>query len=638
MAAVPVALVVLAIIGAGRARMGSWLGVGVALAGWLVATTQVTALWGFSPRLIAMVSSVVAVAAWFAPRWAAAGANDEMPRDLAAELRLLAVAATALLLPLWLLPVPFDTDAQGFGQLALAVRDGGSLTNLAPFRPGIAYLYAPGGPVLFASLSSLLPGFAMSDIMMGASHALVVLFVALAGDLGEELARSFASTTRTSNTPLSPAGWRRLAQLVAVTSPGLWTALLDAHYTAILGLTVGMVALVAWSRAWRTGARGDLAAGGIAVAGLAVAHQDLMLAVTLGLVPLAIAALVAAPAGRRLGLALGTAAAVALAAAVLTPWWLAIAPLVATGIASPFQPSADHWRQLVLYHGILWPLIAIAGAVIGFRRRLGWTLAMVCWIGLLVDLSLTGSLATVAPRLTSPLHRFAYPFSLAWHGPLLPAIALATIALAASAQRWSWRVERVPSPRTTAFAMLSLGVATVAAPWIMAHVAGRSPFYGALASRNDVAAMRWLGRHAATDDRILNYPGDLPGARDWEGHWAPVLTERDCVYFRMQPFFLDDPQSPATGAVAAAIREQQEMLTFWRDPNDPDHIRLLTERGIRYVLMPEAVGDPASLGRSWRGRPPALLDDKLPPSLSTDLLDPVFRAGGATVYELRPPA
>jgi hypothetical protein len=637
MAAVVVALVVLAIVGAGRARLGGWLGVGVALAGWLVATTQVTAVWGFSPRLIAAASLAVAVAAWFAPRLAAGGAADEVQRDLATELRLLGVVAVVLLLPLWLLPVPLDTDAQGFGQLALAVRDGGSFTTLAPFRPGIAYLYAPGGPVLFASLSSLLPGVAMSDIMMGASHALTLLFVALAGDLGEELARSFASTTRTTDTVLSADGWRRLAQLVAVTSPGLWTTLLDAHYTAILGMTVGMVALVAWFRAWRTHHRRAFVAGSVAIAALVVAHQDMALAVAFGLVPLAIAAMVAAPPDRRLGLTVATVSAVAFAAVLLAPWWLAIAPLVATGIASPFQPSGDHWRQLVLYHGILWPLLAVVGAMIGLRQRLGWTLAMVCWIGLLVDVSLSGGLATVAPRLTAPLHRFAYPFSLAWHGPVLPYLALATVALAAFAQRWHWRVEGVPGPRTTAAVILSLVIATVAAPWILAGVAGRAPFYGALASRNDVAAMRWLERHAASDARILNYPGDLPGARDWEGHWAPVLTERDCVYFRMQPFFLDDPRSPATGAVAAAVREQEEMLGFWRNPNDRDRVRHLTELGIRYVLMPEAVGDPASLGRSWRGRPPALLDGRPPPPLAADFLDPVFQAGGATVYELRRP-
>jgi hypothetical protein len=635
MAPVLVAVVVLGILGAGRIRLGGWLGVGVALAGWLVAATQVTAVWGYSPLLIALASAAVAIGSWLAPRRVGRDteAEDGVQRDHAAELRLLAIAAVAFLLPLWLLPVPFDTDAQGFGQLALAVRDGGSLTNLAPFRPEIAYLYAPGGPVLFAALSSLLPRLAMSDVMMGASHALALLFVALAGDLGEELARSFASTRRRA-----ADGWRRLAQLVALTSPGVWTALFDAHYTAILGLTVGVVALIAWSRAWRTGARGDLVAGGVAVAGLAVAHQDLMLAVALGIVPLAIAALVAAPPGRRLRLITTTVAAVAGAVVIIAPWWFAIAPLVATGIASPFLPSSDHWRQMVLYHGILWPVLALVGAVIGLLRRLGWTLAMVGWIGLLVDVSLTGGLATSIPRLTAPLHRFAYPFSLAWHGPVLPYLALASVALAAWAHRWRWRVENVPDRRTTAMAILCLVVVAVAAPWIIARVAARVPFYGALASRNDVAAMRWLERHTAPDARILNYPGDLPRARDWEGHWAPVLTERDCVYFRMQPFFVDDPRSPATGTVAAAVREQEEMLGFWRDPNDPDQARRLVEVGIRYVLVPEAVGDPTSLGRAWRGRPAALLDDRPPPPFSADFLDPVFRAGGAAVYELRQPS
>lgn len=167
--------------------------------------------------------------------------------------------------------------------------------------------------------------------------------------------------------------------------------------------------------------------------------------------------------------------------------------------------------------------------------------------------------------------------------------------------------------------------------------ARRAPFQGALASRNDVAAMRWLRRNSAPEARVLNYPGNLPAMRDWEGHWAPVLTERDCVYFRMQPFFLDDPRWGVPGALAAAHREQREMLAFWRDPGAPPQAERLAEAGIRYVLVPEAVADPSSLDDAWRGRPPALLDGVSPPALEAGFLEPVFRAGGAIVYRVIAP-
>jgi hypothetical protein len=357
----------------------------------------------------------------------------------------------------------------------------------------------------------------------------------------------------------------------------------------------------------------------------------------LGLAPLAVAAWLAARSGARLRVALTTAAVVALAAALITPWLLAIMPLVASGIASPFPTSIDHWRQMVLYHGLVWPVLALAGLVVGVRRRPAWTLAMAVWLALLADLSITGALAA-APPLAASLHRFAYPFSLAWHGPVLPYLALGTVAVAAWVGRRSWRAQSFPSLRAALAAVVGLATVGLWAPRIMPLLAGRVPFYGALASRHDVQAMRWLRRHTPPDARVLNYPGDLDHLRDWEGHWAPVLTERDCVYFRMQPFFLDNPRSGRPGALAAAAREQREMLSFWRDPARPGQAGRLAAAGIRYLLVPEAVADPSSLDGAWRGRPPALLDGRRPPPLEGDSLRLVFRAGGASVYELgRPP-
>jgi hypothetical protein len=643
MSALAVFILVLSMIGIAGQGLGRWFGgspsdlalrAAAFLALWLVAVTQMSAAWGFTPGATAGVSVALGLAAWLASRRPGPVEHTPERAERSAELRLLLVAVLALSLPLLLLPVPLDTDAQGFGQLALAVRDGGDLTSLAPLRPGIAFLYAPGGPVLFASLSALLPGVAMSDVMMGASHALALLFVALAGTLGEELGVEFQTASAAPGTWPAPAAWRRLAQVAAALSPGLWTALLDAHYTAILGLTIGMLVLVACSRAWRTGAWRDVVLAGVALSALAVAHQDCALAMALGLAPLAVAAWLAARPGARLRVALTTGAAVALAAALITPWLLAIAPLLASGIASPFPTGVDHWRQMILYHGLVWPVLALAGIVVGVRRRPAWTLAMAVWLALLADLSITGVLAA-APPLAASLHRFAYPFSLAWHGPVLPYLALGTVAVAAWVGRRSWRAQSFPSLRATLAAVVVLAVAGLSVPRIMPMLAGRAPFYGALASRHDVQAMRWLRRHAPPDARVLNYPGDLDHLRDWEGHWAPVLTERDCVYLRMQPFFLDNPHSGRPGALAAATREQREMLAVWRTPSDPANAERLAAAGIRYVLVPEAVSDPSSLDHAWRGRPPALLDGRRSPPLEGDLLRLVFRAGGAAVYELR---
>jgi hypothetical protein len=53
------------------------------------------------------------------------------------ELAFFTMVAIIFAAPALTLPVPLDTDAQGFGYLALALRDGGSLTTLAPYHPEI---------------------------------------------------------------------------------------------------------------------------------------------------------------------------------------------------------------------------------------------------------------------------------------------------------------------------------------------------------------------------------------------------------------------------------------------------------------------------------------------------------------------
>jgi hypothetical protein len=159
-------------------------------------------------------------------------------------------------------------------------------------------------------------------------------------------------------------------------------------------------------------------------------------------------------------------------------------------------------------------------------------------------------------------------------------------------------------------------------------------FQGSLASANDVLAMRWLRDHTPPGARVLNYPGDYENGRDWEAHWAPVISERNCVYFRWQPFFtVMDPQDRA---IESLREEQRALLDFWRDPADPASAALLREADIRYVLVPESVGDTESLARAWRWAPPALLPERRSSPSDADYLQLAFSAGGAQVYRTVP--
>lgn len=644
MTALLVAVLLAAVLFAVGSRIGlpdrrrpDWaLGGTAFLALWLLVETQVAAAWRFAPALAVALSICTAFAS-SVPRWLprqGEGASRTTPGN-AAERRLLLIVALALAIPLLRLPVPLDTDAQGFGHLALSVREGGDLTSLAPWRPGIAYLYSPGGLTLFATLSTLLPGIPMNDVMMGTAHAVTLLFVALAGTLGEELGRASRLPSDESGEPLRIEAWRRATQLSAAASIGLWTALLDSHYTAIIGLTMGLATVIACFRMWRTGAPVDMGLATVAFAALVATHQDSALALALGLVPLAISAVASAGRLDRYRIAAQTVMALGFAVLLLTPWLLRIVPLVAAGIESPFTRSPTHWRQMVLCHGVVWPALALAGMALGVYRRIPWAFGMLGWLVLLVDVSIVGGLESTFPRLTAPLTRFDYPFSLAWHGPLLPYLALGSFAIVEWASRRRLVLELFPGRRATlAAALLVLGSGIFARP-LFGVVAGQLPVFGALSGHDDMRAMGWLRHEAPAGARVLNYPGDYSHLRDWEGHWAPAITERDCVYFRMQPFFLEKGPVGGQGGLDRATREQREMLSFWRDPADPANAARLSAAGIRYVLVPESVGDPGSLARAWRGRAPALLDGIRSRPSDAAYLRLVFRSGGAVVYELR---
>ena len=104
------------------------------------------------------------------------------PRDLI----FFGVAALLFIVPVLVLPVPMDTDAQGFGYLALMARLGGGFDTLAPFHPEISYLYAPGFTAITAYLSQQL-GFGLHEIQFSVAAVLGFMLVWLAYDFGTEL-------------------------------------------------------------------------------------------------------------------------------------------------------------------------------------------------------------------------------------------------------------------------------------------------------------------------------------------------------------------------------------------------------------------------------------------------------------------
>ncbi len=525
------------------------------------------------------------------------------PRDLL----FFAVAALIFIIPVLILPTPMDTDAQGFGYLALTARLGGGFNTLAPFHPEISYLYAPGLSALTAYLSQQLQ-LGMHEIQFSVAAVLGFMLVWLAYDFGTELQD------------------KRLGRAMAVAmlgGVGLYTAFMDSHFTTMLALVFALAFLTYAVRFLRHGLRADAIAAGLMLGSVVLAHPDTTIILMLGYVPWLLTMWFGEPKPtlrRWLMLALGIPGIAVLA---ISPWLWNMRDLLGSDITSPFARDPNYWRVMILYHGIVIVPIAVVGAVVGLRGRRQEVLLAVGWLVLVLDFSTTGLIERLFPWLVAPILRYDYPFSIAWHGPIIPYTILGGIGLLWLWDRLGARVDafarRYSYVALGAVALVALAVLAFSGP-LLAFSKDRVGFYGAFSSHDDVAAMTWLKANAAPDARILNYPGPH------EADWVPVIAERDSVYFRPQPFFT------GTEAVEA---EQAALRAFWANPAEPANADLLAEAGIDYVIVPQIVTDPASQATQFRWAAPFTSDVVMESTVAdAPYLTLVFDADGAQVYEL----
>ena len=520
-------------------------------------------------------------------------------RDLgwpgARELAFLALALAVFVAPILVLPVPLDTDAQGFGYLALSLRESGSLTTLAPFHPEIEYLYSPAFPALAAYLSRQFDA-GLHTIQSVTAAVLSLILIWLLWDLGNEVedwldASGPAAALADDDRPPRHGG--AVLALMGLLGLGLPLAYLDSHFTAIMALAFALAFLVFITRYLRSDRWPDALFAAVCLGAVPLSHPDTTIILMLGYVPWLGTIWLARPRPTRrqwLVMAVGVPL---LALLGISPWLARIAPLLGSGIASPFERDLNHWKVLIFMHGGLIVPLTLGGAVIALRRRTPLDLLMVGWLALVIDFSTTGLLDRLTFGLLDPLLKYDYPFSIAWHGPIIPYAYLAGSAVLWLARRIGWGRVRWWADR---WAWPALGVAAAAlvlavifADSLLALSKGRIGFFGAFASHADVAAMRWIKENTPPDARLLNFPGPQ------EGDWAPVISERDTVYFRPQPFFRN------TGQVEAV---QADLYGFWQNPADRIWADRLRGYGIDYVLVPQVVGNPAAFDKMWRWREP----------------------------------
>lgn len=529
------------------------------------------------------------------------------PRDL-----LFFVFVTLVfIIPALILPVPLDTDAQGFGYLALMARLGGDFDSLAPFHPEVTWLYSPGFPLLVAYLSQQL-GQAIHTVQLAMAAVLGLVCVWLAYDLGTELRD------------------KRLGRALALTmlgGLGLFTAYMDSHYTALLGLVFALAFIIYVLRYLRDGHRVDVIAAGLMLGAVAIAHPDTTIILALGYGPWLLALGYGRPrATTRRWLALALVVPL-IALVAIVPWLWRIMPLLGGDIASPFERNIDYWRVMLTFHGLWIAPAALIGAVVGLRQRSQAAILSVGWLLLILDFAALGIIEFLLPWL--PLFRYDYPFSIAWHGPIIPYTILGGMGLL-----WLWdnffEAHLGVMLHRYAWGLLGAGivaglVALAFSGQLLSLSKGRIGFFGAFASHADVQAMTWLRDNTPEDARILNFPGTRFD-NSHEGDWVPVISERDSVYYRWQPFFRN---------MEASIAEGDRLRAFWRDPADPTNAGLLAEAGIDYVIVPQIVGDPASFETAWRWNAPFAWDFVMRSAVGdAPFLEPVFEVDGAQVYRL----
>lgn len=526
-----------------------------------------------------------------------------------ADLLLFGFAALIFILPALALPVPLDTDAQGFGYLALMARLGGGFSTLAPFHPEITYLYSPGFTALAAYLSGQL-GQGLHHVQIGVGAVLSLLLVLLAYDFGAEFYDKRMG---------------RAMALAMIFGIGLFTAFMDSHYTTLLALVFAFACLIFAMRYLRHSRLADAIAAGLMLGAVVLSHPDTTIILGLGYVPWLLTMWLGKPRPKPT-VWMGMVLAIPIVALLgIAPWLTNARDLLGADITSPFARDANHWQVMILYHGVLIVPFALIGAVVGLRRRDQAAILAVGWLLLILDFSTTGVIESLFGGLLAPLFRYDYPFSIAWHGPIIPYAILGGMGLL-----WLW--ERFAEPRFGAVLerrapAVLVGLCVVAllglafSPALLSLSKGLVGFYGAFSSAADVEAMVWLKDNTPADARILNHPGPH------EADWVPVISERDSVYYRPQPFFRGDEDS---------LAEQDLLRAFWRDPANADNASLLADAGIDYVIVPQIVTNPESIEQMYRWRPPFTEATEMRSSVeAAPYLELLFDADGAQVYQLR---
>lgn len=523
-----------------------------------------------------------------------------------------AAVAAIFLVPAFVVPLPFDTDAQGFGLLALTVRLSGSITTLAPFWPEIKYLYSPALFLLAAQLSDLAGGATMPMVMLGLGHALAAATVGGVYAVGREFGGERASA------------W---AAIFSVIGFALFSTVMDSAYTNVLGNFLTAAILVLIFRAAREPNRFNVALAVVALASLPLAHPDSIIHLLMAYLPFYFTIWLARDRPTAKQYLTLTVVIPALAIALCLPWLARVVPLVGgVNVHERQNPIWGHLYSLFQLNGWLAPVLAIFGLLLAMYRRTWFDLWLIGWAVMILEISSFGSLDALSRQTAADPMQIFYPFGVAWHATIIPVPVLAAMVVdkilprrdaprqSPRQSRAGWRVSAMAALLITVIAILA-GI--FSAP-IIQFSKGRVFITGSLSSEADKQAMLWLRDHAPADALILNYPGI-------EGDWAPVIAERRTVHFREQLFYV--------GADSAWALQDKLRLAYL-NPAAPESESAIRDAGVDYILAPQVVGRPESFASAMRWRPP-FTEPQISPFADAPYLELIRDFDGAQVWRVK---
>lgn len=509
------------------------------------------------------------------------------------EFLLIVLIAAVYLIPAYLVPVPFDTDAQGFGLLIATVRSSGSITTLAPFYPEINWLYSPGYFLLGALITDI-TGAGIHEVMLGFSHLLSLGVIAGVG----ALAHSFGGQVR-DNRLISSRGW--WAALATAGGVALFTTLMDSAYTNVYGLWLTATFLWTLGHSLEHQSRLNLVISGLCLASVLLGHPDSIIHLLLAYLLFYATATFVIPSLTKKQYICMTVSIPFLGVLFSLPWLARILPLISQIDVHERQfPQLHHLTWMLQINGVWVPILAALGLFLVVRRRNWLDVWSATWILPIIEISSLGNLDRLSRQTALDPMQVFYPFGVAWHATVIPLPLLAArvleslgfwVASSVRSVRWDRCLEIVVGVLILTFS-LSVVFREPIIKWSKLAV---KPITGAIVSEADISAYYWLRSNTPRDARLLNYPGR------YEGQWVPVVTERYSVFFRDQLFYIG----------AEAIRKKQAtMVEAYLDPNSELAYDVLRRNSIAYVVVPQALSRSEIPSAQLRWKPAALLEQR----------------------------